>query len=349
MKLLVTNHVPLDFTLSEKYNSMRSIRNIRSIGFLLIASLMILLTPGRLIAAQDYPSRPVTVIVTGGPGSVHDSLTRVITKALSDRWNQPIVIEQRAGAAGMLGHTALAKSTPDGYTIASISTTFAGTLGSRSDLPFSRNQFRSVGQISKMNIVLLARSNAPFNDFKQMIAHASANPGAINYVTLGVGSYGHFGMTQIELASKTRMTHVPYKVLMQALPDLIEGRVDLIVGDIYSRVSDRIASGELKIIGTIGDAVTLGGTRVASIDRLYPRAKSNGHYGLLVPTGTPKSVIDKINQDLNEIMKDPAVRSAIESMGMTPWVSTPEDFDRLLDSEISRIARIVQEAQLKVD
>jgi len=313
-----------------------------------VTACLIAATPA--LAADPWPTRPVTVICPFPPGISTDILTRLVATALGDALGQQFVVENRPGASGNLGGAAAAKAAPDGYTL------MVGTLGPTVTNKFlyknigydPERAFAPITTLGSSPLIIVGSPKVPAANFKELIAYAKNNPGKLNAGTVGPGSQAHITLELINKIAGTSIVHVPYRIATQALPDLISG--DLQVGFNY--------------IPTFVPAVqqgTIRGLAVTSTERLsdlphvltvdesgFPGFEASGWNALFAPAGTPRAIIDKVNATVNAYLKSDDGRQQLRKMGMTPGGSTPEALKAHLDRETAKWGAIIKDANISL-
>ena len=301
--------------------------------------------------AQAYPAKSVTWVVPFPPGGGTDISARTVATKLSDKWGKSIVIENRGGAAGIVGADAVAKARPDGYTLLIVNvgiTSINPALYAK--LPYDPDKaFVPVSLICELPFVLMASPKFPPNSVKELVAYAKANPEKVTFASSGQGGSPHLTAEIFMGATGTRMTHVPYKGGGQAMPDLMAGHVDILFASVLES-SGHIKAGRLKGLAithakrspALPDVPTLAEQGVHD-------AESGSWIALLAPAGTPAAIIDKVNADLKEAVAAPDIREKLISQGAVPQASTPAELQKLIDSDLARYGRIVREKGLKAE
>ena len=315
----------------------------RLVGWLVIAACI---TP--LVAfAQTYPSRPIKFIVPYPPGGNTDIVGRTFAQKLSERLGQPIVIDNRPGAAGSIGMAVAAKSPADGYTLV------IGDLGSlviaafaNSNLPYNpQKDFAPIGLVTAVSIVVTVNPKSPDNTFDELLARARANPGKITYGTSGAGSPGHLAMEMLRAITKVEMVNVPYKGGALAVTDLLGGQIDVVVdGSAFAQVK----GGKLKAIAVTGPRLPAL-PDVPSMSESVKGYEFTNWWGILAPVGTPPEAVKKINDELTAIAALPEIRERLTGLGLAAQSSTPPQFADHLRSETEKVDRIVKGASIKFE
>jgi tripartite-type tricarboxylate transporter receptor subunit TctC len=302
-------------------------------------------------AAQSYPAKPVTWVVPFPPGGGTDISARTVATKLTEKWKQSVVIENRSGAAGILGTDAVAKARPDGYTLLIVNvgiTSINPALYPR--LPYNpETAFTPISLICELPFVLMASPSFAPNSVKELVAYAKANPGKVTFASSGQGGSPHLTAEIFQLATGTRMTHVPYKGGGQAMPDLMAGHVDLLFASVLES-SGHIKSGKLKGLAVthakrspaLPDVPTLAEAGVKD-------AESGSWIALLAPAATPAAIVAKIGADLKEAVAASDVKEKLIAQGAVPQASTPAELQALINSDLARYGRIIREKGLKAE
>ena len=303
------------------------------------------------VLAQSYPAKPVTFIVPFPPGGGTDISARTVAAKLAAKWGQSVVVENRAGAAGILGADAVARARPDGYAllIANVGITSINPA-LYPKLPYDPNKaFAPISLICELPFVLMASPSFAPNTVKELVAYARANPEKVTFASSGQGGSPHLTAEIFQLATGTRLTHVPYKGGGPAMTDLMAGHVDLLFASVLEG-SGHIKAGKLKGLAVthakrspaISDVPTLAEAGVKG-------AESGSWIALLAPAGTPSAVIQKISMDIKEAVGAADVREKLIAQGAVPQASTPAELQARIDADVSRYGRIIREKGLKAE
>ena len=319
---------------------------------LLFSSLM---TLGALSAhaqsAAPYPSRAVTVVVPFPPGGGTDVGARLVAQKLSLKWGQPVIVENRGGAAGRVGAELVAKAKPDGYTL------LVGNVGTQSvnpalykKMPYDPDKaFAPIGMIAELPLVMLVTPSLPWKNVKDVVEAAKNDPGKITFASSGAGGAPHLAGEIFQQASGTKMLHVAYKGGGPAALDLMAGHVNIYFGTVLESVG-HVKSGKLKGLGVTS------ANRSPALQELPTIAESGfagfdtgSWIGMLAPAGTPASIINKISADLREVLALPDTQNTLITQGATPWPMTPEQFSQRIKSDQARYGRIIADNNLSAD
>ncbi len=318
-----------------------------------ITSLLVLTLAGAFNgawAAEPWPNKPVQIIVPIDAGTAQDGIARRLATALSAQWNQSVVVINQPGSAGAIGTNTVATANPDGHTIGLVAAPFTGGLATRNNLPYTRDKITGVISFGRQEFVIFANKDTPFNDVQQMVAYAKANPNKLDYATPGAGSYVNITMEHLAKLQDLKLVHVPYRNLMQAAPDVVSGRIHLMITNPNTTLEGLVAKGDMKIIGALGKNPRHNGAAIPSLSSIAPEVHSNGYYALIVPSETPKGVVDKIHKDVSGIVSTPEFRQTMTALGA--FVEPPSksgEFDRWIDREIDRLKKIIVQANIKIE
>jgi tripartite-type tricarboxylate transporter receptor subunit TctC len=298
--------------------------------------------------AEDYPSRPVRIIVPFGAGGPTDVFTRAISEEMRKRLGQPFVMENRPGAGTIVGSEAAAKSPPDGYTLLMVSATqtTTETLVPNKSFKLLRD-FVPVGSLITSELVMVVHPSVPASNVKEFIALAKANPGALNYASSGIGSNYHMAGELFKHLTGTDIQHVPYKGSAGARNDIISGQVQMMF-DSVPTMAQMIQAGRVKALGTTGKARSPILPDVPTLSEAgVPGYEASMWIGFMAPTGTPQMIVERLNREINTILLRPELKAAWEKQGAEPMVMTPDAFGAHISSEIEKWANIITANAIK--
>src|SRR5258707_2718477 len=311
--------------------------------------LLLSLALGRgTIRAQDYPSGPVRIVVPFQAGGSTDMVARTVAQTLKDRFNQAVVVENRAGANGTIGAALVAKSPPDGHTMLLVQSGFVSNPILMRNLPY--DQARDLAPVSSLAsgpMVLVVHPSLPVKSVRELIAFAKSRPGELNFGSPGSGSLSDLCAELFDAMAGVRMTHVPYKGSGGALADVLAGRVpvyymNLVLALPYLK-DERLR--ELGVTTRERSAIT---PELPTIDEAgLPGYEMTTWYGLFVQGGTPRGVVPKLQEEAARILNHPAMKERIAADGMTVVASTPAQFAGFLKRETGKYARIIEAAGIK--
>jgi len=319
---------------------------IQRISSLVVVAVVWIASPA---AAQDYPSRPVKVIMPFGAGGPTDVFTRAIADELSKSLKQPFVMENRPGAGTIIGTDAAAKSPPDGYTLLMMSATQTTTETLAPNKPFKlMRDFVPVASVMSSELVMVVHSSVPVNNVHEFIALAKSKPGVLNYASSGPGSNYHMAGELFKNLTGTDIQHVPYKGSTQARNDIISGQVDMMF-DSVPTMAQMIESGRVKALGTTGKVRSYSLPTVPTLTESGIPHQATIWLGVMAPAGTPQPIVNLLNAEINKILVRPEVKVAWEKLGAEPVAMKPDEFGAFVQSEIERWAKIIKANNIKVD
>jgi len=293
---------------------------------------------GAQAARAEWPERPIRIIVAFGPGGGADIVGRIIAQSMQEKLGQPVVIENRPGAAGTLGNDAVARAEKDGYTLGIMTAgQIIAAVVSKSLRYDTLKAFDPVSQVATASLIVTARPDFPANNIQELLAAARANPGKIAFASPGFGATQHFAGELLKQTAAVDMLHVPFRTSPEAISAVLGGQVDLLF-DTVTAVLGQVQAGQLKALAVTGK------DRFPAVPEV-PTANESGAlpgynvttwYGLFAPHGTPPAIIAKLNTTLNEILKANAVRERLITAGVVVQGSTPEAFGKLMADEFAR-------------
>lgn len=312
-----------------------------------IASLLLGLFAALLVstaAGQDYPARPVRIIVPYAPGGINDIAARILGNKLSEFWKQSVIIDNRAGGAGVIGTDAAAKSPPDGYTLLMASVgEFSITRHLYAKFPVNpETDFAPILLVGGNPMVFAAHTSAPFNTVAEMMAYANTQTGGLPYASAGIGSLSHLIAERFAREAQTKLSHVPYKGGGPAGAALAGGEVML--GSLAaSSAVTYVKSGRMKIIAvTTARRIPLGPDWPTVAESGAPGFEASNWTALVAPAGTPREIVMKINADSNRALKTADVRDRLAAVGSDVIGSTPEELGRKIAEESDRYGRLIR-------
>lgn len=292
----------------------------------------------------DYPSKPVRLIIPFTAGGGNDNVARILGAKLSELWGRQVVADNRVGANGIIGTALAAQAPADGYTLVIASTTFA-INPSMHKLPYdSLRDLVPVALVGDGPLILCAHPSFPARSVKQFISLAKAKPGQLQFATSGVGGVTHLAVLILQRMTGISMLHVPYKGSSAAVIDVVSGQVPLIMSSV-SPVLPHMMNGKLRALGMGGLKRSTLLPDIATIAQSgVPGYEANIWWGILVPRGTPGSIVDKLNNDIGRSLEAGDVQQRFASLGMEARHASSAEFGKLLASEISRFSKIIKEA-----
>jgi len=301
-------------------------------------------------AAEPYPAKPIRIIVPVAAGGGTDFTARLIGQKLNEAWGQPVIIDNRPGAAGNLGVEIAAKAVPDGYTIVMPITSFPANPSLYSKLPFdTEKDFAPITLVASAPLLLVVNPNLPAKSVKDVIGLAKAKPGQLNYGNSGLGTTAHLAAELFKRTAGVEITNVPYKGGGPAVIDLIAGNIQLYFSTIPAALPQTktgrlraIAVTSLKRVPEIGDVPTVAESGLPGFEVV-------GWFGLFAPAGTPRPVIGKLNEQIVKTLQMPDVREKLSGHGLIPGGDSPEELGAFLRAEIKKWGALIREAGIKLE
>jgi tripartite-type tricarboxylate transporter receptor subunit TctC len=312
------------------------------------AGMVAAVLPATVRAQSGYPSKAITLIVPNPPGGNTDILARIFSVPLAKALGQLVVVENRAGAGGVIGMTAAARAPADGHTVG---------LGNLSDLVISRyaqpnvpydpaKDFVSVSTLAKVSIVVTCLPTFPAKSFPEFLALAKANPGKYKCGTAGNGTMGHLCLEALQAAAGLDIVHVPYRGGAPALNDLLGGHIDLLIdGSALSQVK----AGKLKALAVTAERIAVLPNVPTIGESGVPGFSFGNYWGLLMPTGSPAAAVNRINAEIKRLLEQPEIRQQLENAGFAPLASTPTEYGQALQKCYDQIGQLVKKAKITFD
>jgi tripartite-type tricarboxylate transporter receptor subunit TctC len=318
---------------------------------LCVAAALALLLFAPSVSAQQYPSKVVKLIVPQAPGGATDVFARAIGQKLSERWGQPVVVENRAGAAGNIGTDAVAKSPADGYTLL---VTYAGSQAINpalyANMPYdSVKDFQPIATLASTPFFLITHPSVPAKTLKELIALSKSKPDGLSFASSGNGSVNHLLAEMLKAESGFRYVHVPYKGVSQAITDVLGGQVETSFASVPS-VLQTVRSGNVRAIAvSSGRRIAVAPDVPTIAEAGFPGYDVNPWWGMLAPAGTDMAIVNKINADVAEILKTPEMDKILGSKGAEPFVNSPDEFLKILKADVEKWAKVVKAAGVKIN
>ena len=314
----------------------------------LLAAILALANPAA--RAQTYPARQITLIVPFAAGGSNDMIGRVIGKKLSEIWGQPVVIDNRPGAGGVIGSSAVAAAAPDGYTLLLVSSTFTINPAIKKSMPFDTiKDFAPVAFIARSPLLLVASSQLAVKSAHELLALAKSKPGRITYASAGPGSINQIAAELIALSAGASFTHVPYKGGAPALNDLLGGHVDIYVSSL-PQVLQLAKDGQARALAVtstkrtalLPDVPTLEEAGIAGFDL-------QSWWGIVGPAGMPANVVNALNAEISKMLASPELTTILSNEGAEATTMTPQQFGDLMRAETVRWIKVAHEANISID
>jgi len=310
------------------------------------AALMAVPRPG---VAQSYPTRPISLVVFAGAGGAPDIVARIVATPLSQRLGQPVVIDNRPGAGGNIALQAVARAPADGYTLLLVATPHAVnvTLYEKQEVNLLRD-IVPVASIDDDAFALLVTKSLPVNSVAELIAYAKANPGKINMTSSGTGNLSHLAGELFKMVTGTQMVHVPYRGMPAANTALITGEAHVMFNALPSALP-HVKQGTVRAIGVTTRTRVKLLPDIPAISDTVPDYAVTGWLGIGAPKGTSAEVVDRLNREMNAVLKDPEVLTRLAHAGSEPFSGSPADFGKFLAAETEKWSKVVRFAGLKVE
>jgi len=300
--------------------------------------------------AQDYPVKPVRVILSVPAGATPDVTARLVTPGLANVLGQPMVVDNRGGAGGLIGAEIVSKATPDGYTI------FISSPGALTILPHLRKvpydtlkDFVPVSLISVGPFVLVTHPSVPVDSVKSLIARAKAQPGKLNGASAGNGTANHLALELFKQMAGVDITHVPYKGAPQAVTDVLAGHIQMTFNSIAPIIA-HIRAGRMKVLGVASSKRSSQLPEVPTISEAgVPGFEAENWFGLFVPAQTPKKIIARLNEAIVKVMRSPEIQKQFIALGAEPVGNSPEEFAAFVRRDMEKYAKVVRISGAKLD
>ncbi len=300
--------------------------------------------------AADYPAKAITIIVPFAPGGSNDIVARAIGQKLNEDWGQPVVVDNRPGAGGVIGSEFVARAAPDGYTLLLVSSTFTINPAVKTSLPFDVvKDFTPVARIGQSPLLLAASNSFPASSVSELIALAKAKPGSINYASAGPGSINQIAAELLALSAGIKLTHVPYRGGALAINDLVGGHVDIYVSSM-PQILQIVRTGQAKALAvtstqrspSLPDTPTVREAGVADYE-------ASSWWGIVAPAGTPPDVVESLNNEINKALSTEQMIKFLTSEGAEAMPGTPRELGELIAAEIARWRKVAREADIHAD
>ncbi len=300
-------------------------------------------------AQQAYPSKTIRIISPFAPGGGNDTLCRTIAAKLTLSLKQQVIVENRAGANGVIGTEAVSRAAPDGYTIGLIPSGHAVNAAIRTNLPFDPvRDFTTISLVGSSPLVLAVHPSLPVKNVAQLAAFAKSRPGELTYVSAGIGASGHQGGALFELMTGVKMLHVPYKGMALALTDLIAGQVTMAFATSLS-VVPHVQAKRLRALATTGSKRSPALPDLPTVAETVPGYEVDLWYGFIGPAGLPPDVVKRLNAEIAAALQLADVRQRLAGQGVDVGSGTPEAFNKLLIADLERWAAFVKKTGIKAN
>ena len=331
-----------------------AVRAPRSIGWALCASVLIATraaaTSPENLAAKAYPVKAVRFIVASPPGGPADTITRLIGPKLNEVWQQPVVIDNRPGANGIIGTEMTARAAPDGYTIVMVAAGVAINPSLYARVPYDPvRDFAPITQAISVPNVLVVHPAAGMGSVSELVNAARARPGAIAFASAGKGTSGHLALELFQIVANARFNHVPYKGGGPALTELLGGQVSALYSIALSAIP-HVRAGRLKGLAVTSAARTRAAPELPTVSESgYPGFEVTGWFGVLAPAHTPRAIVAKLNDEIVRILRLPEVEQRLIAQAADPVASEPEAFAGHIAAETRKWAQVIKQAGIRPD
>jgi tripartite-type tricarboxylate transporter receptor subunit TctC len=311
---------------------------------------LLLLAACGLLQAQPYPSKPIRIVVPFPAGGIADLYARLIAARASERWGQPVLVENRTGAGGNIGADAVAKSAPDGYALVMGSFgTHAVNVSLFATMPYDPvRDFTPIALVLEAEGLLVVHPSVPAQSVPDLIAYGRAHPGQLTFASAGMGTASHLAGELFKTMARVEVTHVPYKGNVPAITDLLAGQTSLLFGTMPT-VLPHARAGKLRAIATIGSVRSAAAPDLPTVAETIPGFEVNNWIGLLAPAGTSAELVRKWNAEVNAIMQSADIKQRLLAEGARFAPNTPEQFAAFIKSEIAKWAPVVKASGARAD
>jgi tripartite-type tricarboxylate transporter receptor subunit TctC len=315
----------------------------------LAAGAAVLPAGSRIALAQTYPTRPVRLIVTFAAGGSPDIIARLMGQWLSERLGQPIIVDNRPGAAGNIGTEIGVRAPPDGYTLLMALSVNAINASVYNNLSFNFiRDTAPVASIASTPLIMEVNPSVPAKTVPEFIAYAKANPGKISMASGGKGAPGHVAGELFKMMAGVDMVHVPYRGDALVLPDLISGQVQVYFGVMPASLG-YIRAGKLRALAVTSATRQEALPDVPTVGEFLPGFEARGWYGIVVPKATPAEIVGKLNQEINAALADPNMKKRLTDLGVAVFAGSPADFGKFIADETEKWAKVVKFADVKAE
>jgi tripartite-type tricarboxylate transporter receptor subunit TctC len=310
---------------------------------------MALAWPAKATEAERYPTKPIRIVVPFPPGGSNDLLGRVISQKFNEAWGQPAIIDNRPGGGSTIGIEVVVRAAPDGYTLLTTSGGIAINV-SLYKLPFNPvTDLTPVALLAQMPYLLTVNPSLPAKSVQDIINLAKAQPGKLVFSSSGAGTSAHLTMEMFNSAAKLSMLHVPYKGGAPAVSAVMSGEAQMTF-NVITGTLPHVRSGKLRAIAVSSAKRAEVAPEIPTVEESgVPRFEVIAWYNMFAPARTPRSIVNRLNAELNRMLLQPDVRERFRTLGVTPLSGTPEDLGNLLKSEIARYAKLINEAGIRLD
>ena len=299
--------------------------------------------------AQEYPAKPVRIIVAYTPGGGTDLLGRLLAKKLTEAWNQQVIVDNRPGAGGNIGTDAMAKAVPDGYTLGVAPSTHAIAPGLYSKLPFDTiKDFTFVTLVASGPNIVVCHPSVPAKTVRELVALAKRRPGELTFASAGVGSTTHLAGEYFKSVTGINVVHIPYKGSSQAEIDLVGGQVSYMVDSMPSALP-KVQAGNIRALATTGAKRFAALPNVPTVLESGIKYESISWWGVVGPAGIPQPIVAKLLADITRVMTQPDVKELVATLGAEATTNTPQQFLDWVKQETALYSKIIRDAKIRVE
>jgi tripartite-type tricarboxylate transporter receptor subunit TctC len=300
-------------------------------------------------AQEQYPTRPVRVVVAFAPGGGTDIVARSLSTQLSAKYGQQFVVDNRPGGGGLAGIELVARAQPDGYTLLIVSSSFAANAALRKTSYDPIKSFQPISLMSRQALLLLVHPSVPVTNVKELIAFAKAKPGVLSYGSSGTGGIQHLATEAFRTMANIDIVHVPYKGTGPAMIDLMAGQIQMSMLSIVATLP-HVRSGKLKGLAVSSSSRSDAAPEIPTMAEAgVPGYSFYGWYCMLAPAGTPRNIVNVLNAGVVSAMQSPDIRDRLAAEGSTVVGSTPDELGTHLRSEIAKLSKLVTDANIRLD
>ena len=311
-------------------------------------AVLLLATPGLVLAAQSYPARPVRIVVPVPAGGGVDALARVVGQHLNAMWGQPFIVDNRPGAGGSLGAEIVSRATPDGYTLMVSSSSYVTNAAVRKTPYDPIRDFQPITKLTTNPYILVVTPSFPVKTVNDLVALAKAKPGAINYASSGLGGVLHLGAELLTALTHTRMTHIPYKGVADGYPAVMTGQVNWMLG---SPISARplMKAGRLRGIAVTGAKRLKALPELPTIGESVPGYEVDAWFGLFAPARVPRAIVEQLYREAAKAVTEPEFARRMEAGGTETVGNAPREFTAQVKAEYEKWRGLVKRSGLKLE
>ena len=316
----------------------------------IVAGALAFLPAANAGAQAPFPNRAIKLVVPFAPGGSNDIIARVLATKLGARLGQPVVVENKGGAGGTIGTDYVAKSPPDGYTLLFVSTSISTNAASGKQLPYDLlTDLQPIGEVAAGSFVVVVSNDLKVTTLREFIDLARAKPNSISYGTAGIGGINHLGTELLASAAKVQLVHIPYKGIGPAFTDLMGGNLQMALPTLASAVQ-HIQAGKMRGLAVTGAQRSPLAPELPTVaEAALPGFVLEVWWGIVGPARLPAPVLKRLNEELNAVLALPDVREVLAREGAEPRPSTPEEFGKLISSDLARWGRLIKDTHIKVE